>query len=148
MCRQIANPVFIGIDILFDRQQRCFTNWEQNFHDYTFLLKEDWVSRAYEEKGHLVWNLFSPAFVSGASDQQKYVSVARAIPNVSAGADFLALKGQATMPMFAAGIEGLAEARTLVEGGVYRLGISSRALVSEHVRENAAAFSRLLGRSL
>lgn len=76
---------------LFDRQQRCFTNWEQNFHDYTFLLKEDWVSRAYEEKGHLVWNLFSPAFVSGASDQQKYVSVARAIPNVSAGADFLGM---------------------------------------------------------
>lgn len=67
---------------------------------------------------------------------------------VAAGADFLALKGQATMPMFAAGIEGLAEARTLVEGGVYRLGLSSRALVGEHVRENAAAFSRLLGRSL
>ena len=27
MCRQIANPVFIGIDILFDRQQRkLYTN--------------------------------------------------------------------------------------------------------------------------
>lgn len=62
---------------LFDRQGRCYSNWNRNFHNYDFLLEEDWVVEAARSKGHLIWNLFSPSFV--IDDKQNYISVARAV---------------------------------------------------------------------
>jgi two-component system sensor histidine kinase YesM len=64
---------------LFDRQGRCYTNWERNFQDYNYIREEDWVVEAEHGKGHLVWNLFSTMF--SADKTKKYISVARAVYN-------------------------------------------------------------------
>lgn len=72
---------------MFDNQGRCYANWNLNWHDYSQVLQLPWVQRAYQEKGHLVWELFTPSFVLGQQDA-KYISVARAIPDLS-GEDIL-----------------------------------------------------------
>ena len=62
---------------LFDREGRCYTNWDRNFQDYSYLRQESWVIEAENGKGHLVWNLFSPTFL--IDKEEKYISVARAV---------------------------------------------------------------------
>lgn len=76
------NNLYASYDLLltmFDRKGRCYANWEQGFHDYGFLLEEEWVQEARQSKGHLVWNLFSPSFIRGR--QEQLLSAARAIYN-------------------------------------------------------------------
>ncbi|MEF9878677.1 MAG: histidine kinase [Clostridia bacterium] len=75
---------------LFDRSQRCYANWSQNYHDYRFLLEQPWVQEAIAAKGHLVWNLFSPSFVKG-EQAVDLVSVARVIPATETNTPFLGL---------------------------------------------------------
>lgn len=64
---------------LFDSNGRCYTNWERNFKNYDYLMKEDWVLKSEYGNGHLVWNLFSPEFL--LDNNEKYISAARSIYN-------------------------------------------------------------------
>lgn len=64
------------------------------------------------------------------------------------GSEFASLPGAAGNALFAAGLKSLEEARRLVEGGTYRLCIHADLLEEGNVTENAAAFSRILGRSI
>lgn len=74
------NNLFMSEELLitmFDRQGRCYTNWNRNFHDYRFLLEQEWIKHAANGKGHLAWNLNMPAYQIG--DQDAYISAAQAI---------------------------------------------------------------------
>jgi thiamine monophosphate synthase len=63
-------------------------------------------------------------------------------------ATFAALPGAAGNALFAAGLTGIDDARRVVDAGVYRLCIEASVLNGDDVTESAAAFSRLLGRSI
>lgn len=63
-------------------------------------------------------------------------------------AAFASLPGAAGNALFAAGMAGLDEAREVVDSGVYRLCIDAAALDVGDVTAGAAAYSRLLGRSI
>jgi len=63
-------------------------------------------------------------------------------------AAFSGLPGATACTLFAAGLESLDDARAVVDGGVYRLCVEGRVLSDGDVAENAAAFSRILGRSM
>ena len=52
------------------------------------------------------------------------------------------------LTLFAAGLSSPDDARAVVEGGVYRLCVEASLLADGDVTENAAAFSRLLGRMI
>lgn len=50
------NNLYASYDLLltmFDRKGRCYANWEQGFHDYGFLLEEEWVQEPGRAKG--IW---------------------------------------------------------------------------------------------
>ena len=64
-------------------------------------------------------------------------------PGVLAG-----LEGAAGSALFAEGIASLDDAQQLVDRGVYRLCIESKLLQGGDVTEQAAAYSRVLGRSI
>lgn len=77
---QIENPSGIRSDakvVIIDRFGRCLTNWSLNFNDYLFLLEEDWVRESMTNDGHIIWSLFSPAYIEGESG--RYISLARSI---------------------------------------------------------------------
>lgn len=62
---------------------------------------------------------------------------------------FAGLPGATGLPLYAAGVESLEDARTIVERGVYRLCIEAARLGGgEDVAEQVAAYSRVLGRSI
>ncbi len=61
---------------------------------------------------------------------------------------FAGLPGATACTLFAAGLSSIDDARAVVDGGVYRLCIDSSLLSDGDVTENAAAFSRILGRSV
>lgn len=61
---------------------------------------------------------------------------------------FASLPGAAGNALFAAGLAGLDDARTVVASGVYRLCINAAALDGADVTAAAAAYSRILGRSI
>ena len=61
---------------------------------------------------------------------------------------FAGLQGAAGSALFAAGLASLDDAQSLVDRGVYRLCIESKLLQDGDIAEKAAAFSRVLGRSI
>ncbi len=61
---------------------------------------------------------------------------------------FAGLQGAAGSTLFAAGLSSIEDAQTLVDRGVYRLCIESRLIQDGDVTEKAAAYSRVLGRSI
>jgi thiamine monophosphate synthase len=61
---------------------------------------------------------------------------------------FAGLPGAAGSALFAAGLSSLEDAQTLADRGVYRLCIESKLLQGGDITERAAAFSRVLGRSI
>jgi len=61
---------------------------------------------------------------------------------------FASLPGAAGNALFAAGLEGLADARAVVETGIYRLCIDAAVLDAGDVSASTAAYSRILGRSI
>lgn len=66
--------------IMFDKWGRVYSNWSMNYHDYQFLLEQDWVKESEKQGGHAVWSMFSPAYV--AEDQERgerYISLAKSI---------------------------------------------------------------------
>jgi two-component system sensor histidine kinase YesM len=82
---QIINRLYIsnGFDmvqdtkiILFDNYDRVYSNWSMNYENYDFLLEHDWVKSSMEKKGHVVWSMFSPAYIKG--EETTYISMAKA----------------------------------------------------------------------
>lgn len=70
----------------FDAEENIYTNWELGYdNDYKFLLKEDWIQESIEQKGHIVWKMFSPAYIhtNAARDQEAYISLARSVFDTS-----------------------------------------------------------------
>lgn len=63
--------------ILFDNYGRSYSNWSLNYQDYKFLLEQDWVKESMEQNGHVVWSMFSTAYVVGAHSEETYISLAR-----------------------------------------------------------------------
>jgi thiamine-phosphate pyrophosphorylase len=63
-------------------------------------------------------------------------------------AEFSGLPRAAGSVLFAAGLSSLDDARSVVDGGVYRLCIESKLLDGDDVMERTAEFSRVLGRSI
>lgn len=77
---QIENPSGVRADakiVIIDQFGRCLTNWSLNFNDYLFLLEEDWVRESMTNDGHIIWSLFSPAYIEG--ENGRYISLARSI---------------------------------------------------------------------
>ena len=62
--------------------------------------------------------------------------------------DFNRLKNVSGVPLFAAGIGNIDEARRIVEGGVYRLCIGSESVDSGGITEQMSQISRILGRCI
>ena len=67
---------------------------------------------------------------------------------VACAAAFASLPGAAGNALFAAGLTGLDDARAVVASGVYRLCLDATALDGDDVTGSAAAYSRILGRSI
>ncbi|MCK5850590.1 MAG: thiamine phosphate synthase [Kiritimatiellae bacterium] len=61
---------------------------------------------------------------------------------------FRALNGAGGVPLFADGIAGQDDVRELVDAGVYRFCIDSNILGRDNITEQAAEFSRILGRCM
>jgi two-component system sensor histidine kinase YesM len=64
---------------MFDTGNRNYANWGLYFHDYSGILKEEWVERSIVNKGFISWNLFAPSFVQ--NENERYISLARSILN-------------------------------------------------------------------
>ena len=76
---------------LIDRQGRLYTNWPRDFENYDFLVREEWVRESVRQRGHIVWNLFGPAYVArDARNGEKYVSLARSMLSDGVTGDHLA----------------------------------------------------------
>jgi len=60
--------------------------------------------------------------------------------------DFSALRFEARVPLFAAGFDGVEEARRLTDAGVFRLCLTAGSGDAAALREKAASYARLLGR--
>ena len=65
---------------------------------------------------------------------------------MESGPAFAALRDDARVPLFAAGIAGLDDAQALVNDGIFRLCIDAGGLDGDDMAESVACFSRLLGR--
>lgn len=63
--------------VIMDNHGRIVSNWSLNYNDYGFLLDEDWVRESRENDGHIVWSIFSPAYIQG--EEGSYISLARSI---------------------------------------------------------------------
>lgn len=61
---------------------------------------------------------------------------------------FAALPGAVGLPLFAAGINTIDEARQIVEDGIHRFCIHSNSLAESNITEQIAEYSRLLGRCI
>ncbi len=61
---------------------------------------------------------------------------------------FATIPGAAGHPLFAAGLTSLDDAQSIVDRGVYRICLESKMLDEGDVTEQAAAYSRLLGRCI
>lgn len=64
--------------ILFDNYGRVYSNWSMNYQNYEFLLEQDWVKSSMEKKGHIVWSMFSPAYILDDQTEKTYISLAKA----------------------------------------------------------------------
>lgn len=62
--------------------------------------------------------------------------------------EFMALREDARVPLFAAGLEDVADAESLVADGVFRFAIETSRLETANMGESVARYARLLGRCL
>jgi len=65
--------------ILFDNYERIYSNWSKNYQDYKFLLEQDWVKQSMSQNGHVVWSMFSPAYIVGEQSEENYISLAKTL---------------------------------------------------------------------
>ncbi|MEI6875019.1 MAG: hypothetical protein WCL50_07800, partial [Spirochaetota bacterium] len=100
---------------IIDPKGRIFTNWSRNLEEYSFLTSLPIARGAFEERGHAVWEGFSPAYIR---EERKaglsYVTVARTFPDFGEGG-----RGEALLLL---GLSDRAVAKILAEG---RLGSRS-----------------------
>ena len=75
---------------LIDREGRLYTNWARDFDNYDFLVRQDWVQESIRQQGHIVWNLFSPAYMAQDANDEKYISLARSMLSNGVTGDYLA----------------------------------------------------------
>lgn len=65
---------------IFDTKNQIYSNWSTNYNNYQFLINQDWVQESIKKNGHVVWSMFSPAFIIGESEKnEKYISLARSM---------------------------------------------------------------------
>ena len=69
----------------FDADGNVYANWSTNYHNYDFLLQQDWVRQSIAEDGFVQWNMFAPAYVLEENDKTNYISVARSMLSSSGG---------------------------------------------------------------
>jgi two-component system sensor histidine kinase YesM len=62
----------------FDEGKNIYTNWGVNYHNYTFLLNEDWVRKSVTTRGYLTWNMFGASYIYEEKGKNiRYISLAR-----------------------------------------------------------------------
>lgn len=62
----------------FDAAKNIYTNWGVNYHDYSFLLDEDWVKKSVTARGYLTWNMFGSSYIKEEKGKDvRYISIAR-----------------------------------------------------------------------
>ena len=62
----------------FDENKNIYTNWSVNYHDYTFLLHEDWVNKSITARGYLTWNMLGTSYIYEEKGKDiRYISLAR-----------------------------------------------------------------------
>ena len=81
-----VNNLFTISDVritLLDLRGNVFSNWELNYHDYSFLKEEEWLKESVRQKGHIIWNMFSPGIQirpgEPKKDEDKDICLARAV---------------------------------------------------------------------
>ncbi len=73
--------------IVMDKFGRYASNWSLNFNDYAFIQNESWVKESLNNDGHIIWSLFSPAYILGESGN--YISLARSILSETTSGDYI-----------------------------------------------------------
>ncbi len=73
--------------IIMDKYGRYVSNWSLNFNDYAFIQNESWVKESLNNDGHIIWSLFSPAYILGESGN--YISLARSILSGTTSGDYI-----------------------------------------------------------
>lgn len=104
--RMMSSNVF-NLDELrisfFDSQRNLYTNWGVNYHDYSFLLNEDWVKESINAKGYLTWNMFEKSQILEEKDKNiRYISLTRSFSpksnsQITTGSLIIGMKDQVIM---------------------------------------------------
>lgn len=70
-----------------DLSGNVYSNWELNYNDYSFLMRQDWVQESFEQNGHIVWAMFSSGYMirPGGGQEENYISMARAMSDSFTG---------------------------------------------------------------
>ncbi|MGX8702459.1 cache domain-containing sensor histidine kinase [Caproiciproducens sp.] len=79
---KLGNSNMFDLDELkityFDEDKNIYTNWGVNYHDYSFLLHEEWVQKSVTDRGYLTWNMFGSSYIQEEKGKGiRYVSMAR-----------------------------------------------------------------------
>ena len=65
--------------VLFDNHGRIYSNWSMNYQNYEFLLEQDWIKGSMGKDGHVVWSMFSPAYIVGEESEETYITLAKTL---------------------------------------------------------------------
>lgn len=56
-----------------DQEGHIYTNWGQNYQDYSYLFEQEWLSNAVNAPGFIIWNLqgqgYTPKGIGAKNDQ-------------------------------------------------------------------------------
>ncbi len=106
--RMMSSNVF-NLDELrisfFDSKKNLYTNWGVNYHDYSFMLNEDWVKESINAKGYLTWNMFENSQILEEKNKNtRYISLTRSFSpksnaQIATGSLIISMKDQVIMDL-------------------------------------------------
>ncbi|HHV30826.1 sensor histidine kinase [Caproiciproducens sp. LBM24188] len=106
--RMMSSNVF-NLDELrisfFDSKKNLYTNWGVNYHDYSFMLNEDWVKESINAKGYLTWNMFENSQIQEEKNKNiRYISLTRSFSpksnsQITTGSLIISMKDQVIMDL-------------------------------------------------
>lgn len=62
-----------------DNKNDIYSNWSQNYNDYSSIIEQDWIKESTKMKGHIHWGVFSSPFIVEDDASTRYIGVARGV---------------------------------------------------------------------
>ncbi len=64
---------------IIDNNHNIYSNWSQNFNDYSFLYEQQWVKDSLAYNGHIIWSILYDPYIKEDHPSEKYIGLARTI---------------------------------------------------------------------